>query len=84
MWFPTLLDRMDSSNATSVCDPAITSANHTKTDPCNTSGQQEAYSETFMQALSTIPGNLFYVLTIDCLGRKLVMGKFGRSDKPRP
>ena len=77
MWFPTLLDRMDSTNATSICDTATILTNQTQPNPCgNIEAQKEAYFETFLQASSTIPGMIMYVIAVDRVGRKLLLGLF--------
>ena len=83
MWFPTLLDRMDSTNATSICDTATIHTNQTQTNPCgNIEAQKEAYFETFLQASSTIPGMIMYVIAVDRVGRKLLLGLFITSRWP--
>lgn len=73
MWFPTLFDRMEHSNGQSVCD-ITPNKNDTKADPCDHSDESKVYYDTFLQAISGVPGNLFYFLLIDRIGRKLFIG----------
>ena len=82
MWFPTLFSRMEESSGQSVCD-IKPSANQTKADPCDHSKQSEVYFDTFLQAISSLPGNIFYFLLIDRIGRKLFIGKSLPQLRPR-
>lgn len=75
MWFPTMFDRMNSSNATSICDGAALAPVNNK-NKCDISNHNKVYFETFIQAVSTIPGNLIYFLLVDVVGRKLLMGMY--------
>lgn len=73
MWFPTMFERMDSANATSVCDlPPPTQGNKST---CDFSNQQQVYLETFIQTMSNLPGHLIYLLLIEAVGRKLLLGE---------
>jgi len=72
MWFPIMIQRMDESNATSVCGAPIAPSNKTK---CDNTDQTSVYIDTFIQAVANIPGHVVYLLLIDTVGRKLLLGK---------
>ena len=74
MWFPTLLQRMEQSNASSVCE-ASGPINHT-TSHCHITDQNQVYFETFLQAVSSLPGNIIYLLLVDILGRKWLTSEY--------
>ncbi|XP_067941780.1 synaptic vesicle glycoprotein 2C-like [Watersipora subatra] len=71
MWFPTLITRMQASNASSVCDDILPAVNKTN---CPIGDQHVVYTDTFLQAVSSFPGNLFYLVFIDVIGRRMITG----------
>lgn len=74
MWFPTLLERMEASQGTSVCDDKLPAANTSKCD--GDLSNNAVYFDTFLQAVSSLPGNVLYFLLVDVIGRKLLTGKW--------
>ncbi|XP_067941446.1 synaptic vesicle glycoprotein 2C-like [Watersipora subatra] len=71
MWFPTLLTRMEASNSTSLCNDFTPQVNQTN---CAIGDQNVVYFDTFLQAISSLPGNLIYLALVDVLGRKIFTG----------
>ncbi|KAF6019377.1 hypothetical protein EB796_022344 [Bugula neritina] len=71
MWFPTMIQRMDESKATSVC--AVTSLTSNKT-LCDFSDETKVYFDTFLQAAANLPGHLIYFLLVNSVGRKPIIG----------
>ncbi|XP_067941635.1 synaptic vesicle glycoprotein 2C-like [Watersipora subatra] len=71
MWFPTLITRMQASNASSVCDDILPAVNKTN---CVIGDQNVVYTDTFLQAVSSFPGNLLYLALVDVIGRRVLTG----------
>jgi len=75
MWFPELFSRMESSNSTgSVCDTTASQSNVT-TNNCANPNDAAIYFDTFLQAVSSLPGNILFFLLIDRIGRKVFIGE---------
>jgi len=82
MWFPTMIQRMDESKATSVCAVTSLTSNKTLCDfsdetkvYCDFSDETKVYFDTFLQAAANLPGHLIYFLLVNSVGRKPIIGK---------
>ena len=75
MWFPELFARIEKYGG-SACAPRIPINGTDITVTAAPDLANTIYFESFLTALSNLPGNILTILIIDRVGRKILLSKY--------
>ena len=76
LWFPELFSRIEKYGGSPCSLGKVNDTNTNSTIDCVYDTSAKIYYESFLTASSNLPGNIFTILMIDKIGRKIMLGTF--------
>ena len=73
LWFPELFNRIEKYGGSPCSVGPVNSTTPNNTE-CVYDTSSKIYYESFLTASSNLPGNIFTILMIDKIGRKIMLG----------
>lgn len=70
MWFPEIFSRVEKYGGSPCDHHEVNTTASNVTEPCNGIPEDSVFFESFLTALSNLPGNLLTILVMDKVGRK--------------
>ena len=74
LWFPELFNRIEKYGGSPCSLGSANSTTGNDTGECVYDASSKIYYESFLMASSNLPGNIFTILMIDKIGRKIMLG----------